>query len=334
MNRQQAYAWGVFCSFFSAFTWGTSHLSGRWLMSNRYIDIISLCSIRYTLGGLLLLSMGMIFHRKKILAVTFRDLLILSWLGFLGMVAHTTLLLSGQESTSAINTSLILSLSPIMAMFIALFLGHKIGKTKAVGMTLSLFGCLMVIGVVGEHGFNYDGVNLYGDAVTFASAVCWALYVVFSAKTVIRLGGFTATTWSMLAGAVQFLLLQFIWQGEAHVPSSGEITQWMVILYTVLFPTVAGFYFWYEAMSKIKLSLLNIMQYLTPVITILLSYFILDERMTFLNIIGAVLTLSGVIIASKVIKLPTRFWNKPHYGHASKIRLKQAWHRLILSIKR
>ena len=59
-------------------------------------------------------------------------------------------------------------------------------------------------------------------------------------------------------------------------------------------------------MSRIKLSLLNIMQYLTPIVTIVLSYFILDEKMIFLNIIGAVLTLFGVMVASKVIKRPKR----------------------------
>ncbi len=247
---------------------------------------------------------GLIFYRKKILAVTLRDLLILSWLGFLGMSAHTILLLTGQANTSAINTSLILAMNPVMAMFIALFLGHKIGTTKAVGMALSLFGCLMVIGVIGKHGFTYNSMNLYGDLMTFASAVCWALYVVFSAKTVIRLGGFTATTWSMLAGAVQFLLLFFWESGNAHIPALEEHTQWLVIIYVVLFPTVAGFYFWYEAMSRIKLSLLNIMQYLTPIVTIILSYLILGERMTFFNVIGAVLTLYGVMIAAKVIKFP------------------------------
>ena len=65
MNKQQAYAWGIFCSFFSAFSWGTSHISGRWRMSNQYIDIISLCSIRYTFGGLTLLLTGAVFSPQK-----------------------------------------------------------------------------------------------------------------------------------------------------------------------------------------------------------------------------------------------------------------------------
>jgi drug/metabolite transporter (DMT)-like permease len=310
MNKKQAYSWGIFCSFFSAFIWGTSHISGRWLMSNHCIDIISLCSIRYTTGGLILLLMGLFFYRKKILAVNLYDLLILSCLGFLGMSAHTSLLLIGQKYTSAINTSLILALNPVVVMLITFFMGHKIGRVKAIGMGLSFLGCLMVIGVISKHGFSYDCTSLYGDIMTFASSICWALYVVFSAKTVTRLGGFTATTWSMLAGACQFSLLWIFWPGETNIPSFEQNTQWLVIIYVVLFPTAAGFYFWYEAMSRIKLSLLNIMQYLTPLVTIILSYFILNERMTFLNAIGVLLTLSGVMIAARVIKLPKLKYSK------------------------
>jgi drug/metabolite transporter (DMT)-like permease len=59
-------------------------------------------------------------------------------------------------------------------------------------------------------------------------------------------------------------------------------------------------------MSRIELSLLNIMQYLTPITTILLSYFILNEKMTFFNLIGALLTLFGVMIVANVIRLPLK----------------------------
>lgn len=47
--------------------------------------------------------MGLIFYRKKILAVTPRDLLILSWLGFLGMSAHTILEYAFSRQLPAFN---------------------------------------------------------------------------------------------------------------------------------------------------------------------------------------------------------------------------------------
>ncbi|MFA6713892.1 MAG: DMT family transporter [Victivallaceae bacterium] len=318
-KNKPAYVWGVFCSFSSAFIWGTSHISGRWLMSNRCIDVLSLCCIRYTCGGLFLLAAGMFFQRRKILSVKFRDLLLLNWLAFLGIVAHSALLLLGQAYTTATNSSLILALNPVMAMFIGLFLGYRINFFKAFGTGLSLLGCLMVVGVISRHGFDYSSNHLFGDAITLVSAFFWALYMVFSAKTAARLGGFTITVWTMLAGAVQFLLLRIFLPIETHIPAWEAGTQWLVIFYVVFFPTAVGFYFWYEAMSKIELSLLNIMQYLTPIATIILSYFILHEKMTALNVIGAMLIFSGVMIASGLIRLPLKRKNCLFAGNASRV---------------
>ena len=303
MNNQQAYAWGVFCSFFSAFVWGTSHISGRYIMSNGCIDIISLCSMRYAIGGLAMLGLGVLFYRKKIFAVTRRDVFSLVLLGSIGMVLHTFFVLSGQKHTSAVNSALILALSPVMAMLIGIFVGHKAGVNKVFGMLLSLVGSLLVIGIINKDGFCGGSFSFYGDFMIFISALCWALYTVLSSKIVNRLGGFTATTWCMLAGAVQFLILQLVLPYDFHIPAASETTSWLVIAYVILFPTTAGFYFFYEAMSRIKLSLLNIMQYLTPVVTIALSFLLLGEKMTVLNLIGAGLTLLGVMIVSGNIKI-------------------------------
>jgi drug/metabolite transporter (DMT)-like permease len=315
MNKQQAYVWGVFCSFFSAFVWGTSHISGRYMMSNNCIDIISLCSMRYTVGGLVMLGLGLAFYRKKIFAVSRNDILKLVLLGSVGMVLHTFFILSGQKHTSAVNSALILALSPIMAMLIGVFVGHKAGVNKILGMLLSLFGSLLVIGVINKNGFCASGLSFYGDFMIFISALCWALYTVLSSKIVNRLGGFTATTWCMLAGAVQFLMLQLFLPYDFHIPAASETTPWLVIAYVILFPTAAGFYFFYEAMSRIKLSLLNIMQYLTPIVTIVLSYLLLGEKMTALNLIGAGLTLFGVMIVSGNVKIS--FCLRPDIQNAS-----------------
>ena len=160
----------------------------------------------------------------------------------------------------------------------------------------------MVIGVINENGLGYNTNHLVGDIIIFISAVSWALYVILSSKIVKRLGGLTVTIWSMFSAAIMFILLQSIWPHSSCIPTYENYTQWLVILYVALIPTAAGFFLWFEAMSKIKLSLLNIMQYLTPVATIILAWIILGERMTFLNTVGALLTISGVMVASKIIK--------------------------------
>jgi drug/metabolite transporter (DMT)-like permease len=303
MNAKNSYILGVFCSFASAFLWGTSHISGRWIMSGRSIDALSLCSIRYVLGALILLVAGFCFKRKQLLNVKAKDLLKLSILAFWGIVLHTALLLIGQGHTTAINSSLIMSLNPIMIMLLATFIGEKISANQATGVLISLTGSLMVVGVISTNGFAYNSDRFYGDIMIFAAAMCWALYSVFSRDTVKRLGGFASTTWLMVAGAIELLILQIFWPWPTHIPGSGQITQWAVILYISIFPTALAFLVWYEAMSRIKLSLLNIMQYLTPICTITLAFIILKESMSMMNVAGAILTLAGVMIASDTLKL-------------------------------
>jgi drug/metabolite transporter (DMT)-like permease len=72
-----------------------------------------------------------------------------------------------------------------------------------------------------------------------------------------------------------------------------------VILYLAVFPTAVAFFAWYEAMDKIELSLLNVMQYLTPVFTVALAWMLLGESFNLLNALGMIFVVGGVLLTSK-----------------------------------
>ncbi len=63
-----------------------------------------------------------------------------------------------------------------------------------------------------------------------------------------------------------------------------------------LFPTALAFFAWYEAMRLIDLAVLNVMQYLTPVFTIILAGWWLGERLTWLQGCGIAVVLSGIAL--------------------------------------
>jgi drug/metabolite transporter (DMT)-like permease len=66
---------------------------------------------------------------------------------------------------------------------------------------------------------------------------------------------------------------------------------WDRILYLL---TALAFFTWYEAMNKIELSLLNVMQYLSPIFTIILAMFLLGETVSILNVGGIILVIIGI----------------------------------------
>lgn len=285
---------GVFWSLTSAFLWSTTFVCARFLMRDRMIDPVSLSLIRFAAAGGILFLYGYFFMRTRLLAVTLRDVPGLAILSLFGVTGMSALLFLGQQSTTAINTSIIMQLNPVVIFFIGLGLGERASVRQFGGIILSLLGCGLVANMLTRTGFAYDFTHLTGDLLVFASACCWAIYSVFGKKTVQRLGGFSVTAWTMLFGAIELLAIFTLLPGERTMPATPA--SWSVIAYIAVFPTAVAFFAWFEAMNTIDLALLNVMQYLTPVFTILLAWVLLGERISLLNMIGIGIVMAGVML--------------------------------------
>ena len=288
---------GFFWSFTSAFLWSTTFICARYLMRDRVIDPVSLSFIRFFAGGILLFLYGFLFFRARLFTVKSRDLPFLAFLAIFGVVGMSVLLFFGQQTTTAINTSMIMQLNPIVIFFLGLLIGERSTFIQLFGILLSLAGCLFVVNVITLSGLAYDFNHLSGDLIVLASACCWAIYTVLGKNTVKKLGGFAVTTWTMLFGALELLVILMIMPGDRTVPDTAF--SWSVIAYLAIFPTAVAFFAWFEAMDKIDLSLLNVMQYLTPVFTIVLAWLILSEHISLLNAFGIILVIAGVVLISR-----------------------------------
>jgi drug/metabolite transporter (DMT)-like permease len=190
-----------------------------------------------------------------------------------------------------------MQLNPIVIFFLGILIGERSTFIQLFGILLSLAGCLFVVTVITLSGLAYDFNHLSGDLIVLASACCWAIYTVLGKNTVKKLGGFAVTTWTMLFGALELLVILMIMPGDRTVPDTAF--SWSVIAYLAIFPTAVAFFAWFEAMDKIDLSLLNVMQYLTPVFTIVLAWLILSEHISLLNAFGIILVIAGVVLISR-----------------------------------
>jgi drug/metabolite transporter (DMT)-like permease len=289
---------GIFWSFLSAFLWGTTFVCARFLLGGGYIDPLTLSSIRFSLGGLLLLSYGLLYYRDEVLAVlpALRSLYIfrLALAALLGIVGMSVLLFYGQKTTTAINSSFIMQLNPLLILLLGVFVGESITWRKTAGMAISFVGIIMLLNMIGSDGAYLSFANLSGNLMIFGSAVCWAVYSIISKGIVERWGGYAATTWVMLLGAVELGLIYLFLPAKHILPQDANV--WLYILYLAVFPTAVAFFAWYEGMRLIKLSLLNIMQYLSPVFTVLLAWLWLGERLTWLQTGGILLIAVGIAI--------------------------------------
>lgn len=288
---------GLFWALLNSFLWGTTFICSRFLMQNGSVDAITISLIRFAIGSAVLFTLGIVFYRDKIFAINAKDLLQLALLGAFGVGGMSVLLFAGQRSATAINAALVIELNPIMILFLGLWMGEKIRKFQYIGICLGLLGCLMAIGIITPSGISYKSHHISGELILLFAGTCWAFYAVFSKKIVKRLGGFVSITWTMLAVAVELLIVRLVVPYDYITPRGTDT--WLVILYLAVFPTALAYFAWSEALTKIKLSLLNITQYLTPVFTIILAWILLDESMSLMSIIGACMVLCGVALTAK-----------------------------------
>ncbi len=298
---------GVGWSLLSALLWSTTFVAGRFLLADGKVDPVTLSACRFVLGGGLLLGVGVLTWRRTFFAITGSDYARLALLGLLGIVGMSVLLFHGQQSTTATNSAIIMQLNPIVICLLGLFIGEWLSARRVLGIAVALAGCLLALGVLTSRGVSIDKAHLTGDLYVLASACCWALYTVLGKGVVTRLGGFRATTWAMVFGAVELLVLYAVLPVPHVWPVSGGA--WLVIVYLAIFPTAIAFVAWYEAMRHIPLALLNVMQYLTPPTTLLLAWLLLGERLTPGVWIGFALILAGVAIVGaadhrRLVKLP------------------------------
>ena len=287
-----SYLKGVIWSLTSAFLWSTTFVCTRYLLVDNRTDPLTLSTIRCLLGGLILLGIGLLRPGMLKLRLRPADLACLAGLALCGLSGMTVLLFYGLQHTTAINGSMLMQLSPVLIMIMGLGIGERITWRNLAAMLFSLFGTMLTVGLITQTGLNVSLSGARGDLLVLGSATCWALYAVLSKPTVQRLGGFTATTWVMLLGAAELVVLRLALPAE-FIPPVG-IDAWAIILFMAIFPTALAFYAWYEALRLIDLTILNIMQYLTPAFTILLAWWLLNERLTWLQGLGIAIVLFGV----------------------------------------
>ncbi|MGE4564315.1 MAG: DMT family transporter [Victivallaceae bacterium] len=285
------FAVGVFWSFASAFLWGTTYIAGRALMRSDSVDPVTMSILRFSVAGLLMWVVGLKLYGSRMFDFSRRDFLLMLAQGTVGMAGMSFLIFWGQRYTTAVNSSMIMTATPVMTMLGGALLGSKVRPIQYAGMAVATAGCFMVIKVIEPTGLHLAAFSL-GDLLTFGAAVCWAVYSLWGRETVRRVGGYIYTTYVMLGALPLLLVLEAINFRAIQMPQS--FLSWAVVGYIILFPTAGAFFAWNQAQRLIDLSLLNIMQYLTPVTVLALSWPILGEGVSLFQLAGALLVIFGV----------------------------------------
>ncbi|MEN3089922.1 MAG: DMT family transporter [Staphylococcus pseudoxylosus] len=249
----------------------------------------NLSALRLLIAAIILLFVGII---KKVKLPDIKDLPFIILLGFCGFTVYHTALSFGEYFVSAGVASLIVSTTPIFAAILAtFFLKENFSKLAWIGSIIAFLGVALISLGNGEQ----INAMVIGIILVIIASVGESIYFVFQSKYLAKYGFFPLTIYTIIAGAlftIIFLPQAFIEMYNAHVSSN------ISVIYLGAFPTVIPYFALAYTIQKIGVSDATISLYLTPAISLILSYFMLSEVPTITAIIGGIITLIGVTITS------------------------------------
>ena len=216
------------------------------------------------------------------------------FLGFLGYYLASFLDFLGLQYISAGLGRLMLFLYPTITVLLsALFLGKYVSRRDIVALVISYAGLALVL----AQGFAGENRNLMlGALLVFGSALCYAVYLVSSSQVVTRIGSmrFTAyaTSVASLLCILQFLLLRPL-SALQLPPQVYGLAIAMAVGCTVLPVLVTS-----EALRRVGANQVAIIGAAGPVTTIFLGWLGLEESMSLLQLVGAGLVLSVVMLVT------------------------------------
>jgi drug/metabolite transporter (DMT)-like permease len=228
-------------------------------------------------------------------ALTRRDWLVVSGLGFSGYYLASFLDFAGLAYITASLERLILYLNPTLVLAIgAIVLKRRVAARQLIALAVSYCGVLLVFGH--EVSLRGSGTAL-GAGLVLASAVSYAIYLVLSGEEVGRLGALRltglATSIACLFCIAQFLVLRPL----SALAVAPEVV-WLSILNATLC-TFAPVVMVMMAIERVGASVAAQSGMIGPMSTILMGVVILGEPFTGWIVAGTVLVLSGVWLLTK-----------------------------------
>ena len=254
------------------------------------MDPIVFSATRYVAASILLY--GLLWIRKTSIAVSPREILMLTIIGLFGVTLFQGGWAYGLNLTSASKASVLITTSPIFGALISAFRGSRPSLKAWLGIFLAFFGVAVVINNSITE-IKIGAGTIVGDLLIVGASFMWALYTFVSEPIVARRGPILVTAYAMLFGAV-ILILAGIPKLGAQNWSAVPVEGWLSWAFTAVFGAALAFVWYCSGIARLGITKGMVYSFFIPVVAILTSVIFLGEVITIVQIFGAAIVLLGV----------------------------------------
>lgn len=195
--------------------------------------------------------------------------------------------------------SLVLQAQAFFTIILGAFVfGERLQGKQLAGITLAVFGVLVLI----EASLNGQDVALLGFMLTLAAGLSWACGNIFNKlimQHVARPAVMSLVVWSALIPIIPFLAASFILDGPDVMLRSLvdiDLTTILSLIYLAFVATIVGYGIWGSLLGRYETWRVAPLSLLVPVVGLASAALLLDETLSALQFLGAVLIMAGLYI--------------------------------------
>ena len=270
-------------------------------------------TLRFIIAYVLLLAYSLVMHQGRgtpfrLFSECWQDEMLMFALGVTGGTLYFLTENSAMNYTTTTNTSLIVSLSPLVASFLIslFFRSLRLSRIQTLGTLLAALGVVVVV----LNGHFVLHLSPLGDSLAFGAALCWGFYsllmipanqkydTVFVTRKVFIYGLLAMIPYFLLFPEESQIFNCSIFQFDLSLLAKNS----SVLLNLLFLGCVASmlcFLAWNWVLKKLGAVVATNYVYFNPVTTILFAWAILSEQITIYFLLGTALILIGMILADK-----------------------------------
>lgn len=256
-----------------------------------WMSPLGLTYSRFAFGAIAFWMLSLFLKSEK---VTRKDMGTLFLGSMLGVGINQAAFISGLQHTTATNASIVITITPILAMIISFFiLKEPITFKKAGGVVIGLVGVLSMI-LTSEVSSSGREASLIGDFLCIFSSLSYAFFLVLTRGISKRYSSVTIMKWMFLFSALMFLPFGFKEVSSSRLLIDGTLAAWSSYLYLLIGATFITYLLIPVAQREIRPTTIGMYNYLQPLVASFIAIMWGQDVFSWTKPLSALLIFAGV----------------------------------------
>ncbi|WP_404457551.1 DMT family transporter [Oceanobacillus kapialis] len=248
-----------------------------------------IANYRLLIAVLLMAPLVLLKYREEFRLIHKRDWLF-SVLAGIFLALHFILWFESLNYTSVASSVVLVTLQPIFAFLgTYFFFKERFSPGAVISMLIALFGSI----IISWGDFQISGMALFGDILALFGAITVTVYFLFGQRVRRSVSLMTYTFFVYGVSSITLLLYNLTVQNDFFGYPSDH---WLLFIALAIFPTFLGHTLFNWALRWLSTSTISMGIVFEPVGATILAYFILDEVVTWTQLLGGTIVIFGLFL--------------------------------------